>query len=251
MSTPELQPNTSNLQTLETEVALTQAEMEEFRKLPKEERERLKDEKLEKLKALQDKLDQAIQEAIQTGQIEEAKRLQDILGEGIKDLEKIVEYTERPELPEGAKIMEIITDPEINSAEIAITKLETEGYQIPYYAKDMLTKVNWQEELKSYYEVVSFSVGELFGDTKRHTQGDIKAKAQELGLDLIPQALAPSIRLNYPKNGERTIMALKEPIRGRDGILQLFYCGESWLHSYNNNEDIERGPSLSFFFIRK
>ena len=51
-----------SLQTLETEVALTQAEMEEFRKLPTEEQEKQKTEKFAKLQALQTKLDQAIQE---------------------------------------------------------------------------------------------------------------------------------------------------------------------------------------------
>ena len=60
MSNHEQQPNTTNLQSLETELSLTQAEMEEFRKLPKEEREKQKGEKLNKLQALQDKLDQAI-----------------------------------------------------------------------------------------------------------------------------------------------------------------------------------------------
>jgi len=94
MSTPEQQPNTMNLQSLETELSLSKAEMEEFRKLPKEEQERQKNEKLSKLKDLQAKLDEAIQEAIQTGQIEEAKRLQEILGKGTADLEEQIYITE-------------------------------------------------------------------------------------------------------------------------------------------------------------
>ena len=56
MKTPEQQPNISNPQTLESEVALTRQEMEEFKKLPKEERDKQRDEQLTKLKDLQEKL---------------------------------------------------------------------------------------------------------------------------------------------------------------------------------------------------
>jgi hypothetical protein len=162
-------------------------------------------------------------------------------------------FTKFPE--EKVFLKEIIPDPEINSAETAIAKLEKEGHTIPDYPKDMLTKVNWQEKLKSSYEVVSFSVADLFGDKNSHTFGDIKAKAQELGLDLIPQALAPSIRLNYPKDGEWTSMALKESIRDRDGDLRIFHCDRhgsvSWLFSSDGHDDREWYHSSRFFFVRK
>jgi hypothetical protein len=150
---------------------------------------------------------------------------------------------------------EIIPDPEITSADTAIAKLEKEGHTIPDYPKDMLTKVNWQEKLKSSYEVVSFSVADLFGDTNSHLYSDIKAKAQELGLDLIPQSLAPSIRLNYPKDGEWTAMALKESIRGRDGNLWLFNCDRlgsgSWLSGSNGHDGSKWFHNFRFFFVRK
>ena len=152
-------------------------------------------------------------------------------------------------------LKEIIPDPEITSAETAIAKLEAEGHKISDYPKDMLTKVNWQEKLKSFYEVVSFSVSDLFDDKNSHTFGDIKAKAQELGLDLIPQSLAPSIRLNYPKDGEWTLMALKESIRARDGDLRIFHCGrngsESWLRYDGGRGDNGWARSRRFFFVRK
>ena len=150
---------------------------------------------------------------------------------------------------------EITPDPEITSAETAITKLEAEGHKVYDYAKDMLTKVNWQETLKSAYDVVSFSVGDLFNNSQIHTYADIKAKAQELGLDLIPQALVPTIRLNYPKTGDWTVMALKESIRDRDGSLRLFYCyrngAESWLRSHYGHEDSKWNSDHRFFFVRK
>ena len=152
-------------------------------------------------------------------------------------------------------LKEIIPDPEINSAETAITKLEKEGHKIYDYAKDMLTKVNWQEKLKSSYEVVSFSVGDLFNDKNVHTYADIKTKAQGLGLNLVPQALAPSIRLNYEKNGGYTAMALKESIRDRDGDLSLFDCcrgdSESSLHRSSGRDDYKWNDYNRFFFVRK
>ena len=66
MSNLELQPDTeSNLQTLETEMILTRKEIEDFKKLSKEDHEKHKDEIFSKLKDLQSRLDQSIQEAIQ------------------------------------------------------------------------------------------------------------------------------------------------------------------------------------------
>jgi len=162
-------------------------------------------------------------------------------------------FTKFPE--EKVFLKEITPDPEINSAETAIAKLEAEGHKISDYPKDMLTKVNWQEKLKSSYEVVSFSVADLFGDKNSHTFGDIKAKAEELGLDLIPQSLAPSIRLNYPKDGEWTTMALKESIRGRGGDLRIFYCNRggsgAWLHNDYGHDGHGWNHSARFFFVRK
>lgn len=151
---------------------------------------------------------------------------------------------------------EITPDPEIISAETAISKLKAEGYTTEdYYTKDLLTKVNWQEPLKSSYEVVSFSVADLFGDKNNHTFGDIKAKAVELGLGLIPQALAPSIRLNYPKAGDWTRMALKESIRDRGGLLRVFLCSgdglESWLNNDFGRDVTEWNHDSRFFFVRE
>ena len=170
----------------------------------------------------------------------------------INDLTEKFEVSEQSEL-KFEWIKEITPDSEITSAETAIAKLEAEGHKIYDYAKDMLTKVNWSEKLKSSYEIVSFSVGDLFGDKNVHTYADIKAKAQELGLDLVPQALAPSIRLNYEKNGEWTRLAM-EAIRDRDGDLRLFNCDRdgsgSWL-SLNNGRDDGKWHDLSrFFFVR-
>ena len=74
--------------TLPTELSLTKAELEAFKQLPKEEQEKQKDTKLTELKALQTKLDEAIQNAITTGDITEARRLRDELEKEIQDLEQ-------------------------------------------------------------------------------------------------------------------------------------------------------------------
>jgi hypothetical protein len=91
MSNPEQQPNTSNLQTLENEIALTRQELDEFRKLPKEEQDKYRDEKLAKLKELQDKLNQAIQEAIRTGLLDKANKLKTQMEEEMVNMESLLD----------------------------------------------------------------------------------------------------------------------------------------------------------------
>lgn len=149
---------------------------------------------------------------------------------------------------------EIIPDPEITSAETAIRKLEKEGYKINDYAKDMLTKVDWEKPLKDSYEIVSISVGELFGDTEGHTYLDIRAKAIENGLDIIPAALAPEIRSNYPKNGDHSILAM-EAIRDSNGSLGFFSClgndSGSYLSTGSPNPYRKLNDNDRLFFVRK
>ncbi len=95
MNILESQPNKkSNLQTLEADFSLTKQELEDFKKLSKEEQEKQKQDKLVKLSDLHTKLDQAIQEAITTGELEEAKKLKWQLEKEIKDLEEQIKVTE-------------------------------------------------------------------------------------------------------------------------------------------------------------
>jgi len=106
MTNLEQQLNTPNLQSLETEFALSKAEMEEFRRLPKEEQEKQKNEKLEKLKNLQVKLDEMVQEAIQTGKLGEAKKLKEQLEKEIGNLEEIIYIGESLSIDFAREIME-------------------------------------------------------------------------------------------------------------------------------------------------
>jgi len=120
MPTPEQQPNTSHLQSLESELSLTKAELDEFKKLPKEEQERQKDEKLLELQRLNDKLDVAMQEAIKTGHLEETIKLKEQLEKEVKDLGEKVEAAESPE-----NILKI--DRTINLVDDFLKKSRTEG----------------------------------------------------------------------------------------------------------------------------
>ncbi len=172
----------------------------------------------------------------------------------LKSLPKNIEhiYSKFPE--QKVFLKEIIPDKEITSDKIAIKKLEEEGYKISDYSKDMLTKVDWKEKLNNSYEIVSISVGELFGDTEVHTYADIKEKAKENNFELVPAKLAPTIRLNYEKSGNWTNIAM-EAIRDRFGYLKLFSCDRndsaSWLYSSRGNDGHMWNDNYRFFFARK
>jgi len=173
----------------------------------------------------------------------------------LKNLPKNIEYIYTKFPDQKVFLKEIVPDKEITSAKIAIKKLEAEGHQVGDYAKDMLSKVDWKEKLKNSYEIVSFSVGELFGDTQMHTYAEIKAKAQESGLlDLVPANLAPEIRSNYEKSGQWTNLAM-DAMRVRDGNPLLFHCNgdgsKSWLDDDNGHGDDEWDVDFRFFFARK
>ena len=176
-----------------------------------------------------------------------------ITKESLKLLSTKIEhiYTRFPD--QKVFLKEIAPDSEITSAETAVKKLEKAGHKIGDYAKDMLTKVNWGEKLKSSYEIISISVGELFGDTNTHIYADIKVKAKEQGLDLVPAVLAPEIRLNYDKNGQYTVVAM-EAIRDRDGSPALFGCyrfdSDSWLGSNRGHDGSRWFSDSRFFFVR-
>lgn len=171
--------------------------------------------------------------------------------------DNLTDITERYKLPEGARIMEIETNSEIISAETAVFKLESEGYVINGSARDMLTKVNWKEKLNKSYEIVSVSVGELFGDEEQHTYAEIKAKAKEFGLELIPQALAPEIRMNYDRNGSWANVAMECIIDTDDTDIRFFCCGRnvsdsvSYLASHIGVDSYPWNSNRSFFFSRK
>jgi len=140
MSTPEQQTNTSNFQTLESEVALTKQEIEDYKKLPKGEQDKQKQERLAKLFEIQTKLDQTIQGAVQTGELDEARKLKEQLEQEIRDLEEKVEIkvwgkSERKET--GLAFEEI----ELNMLQEALEKKVTHIlHYFSYNVDEMVTK---------------------------------------------------------------------------------------------------------------
>jgi hypothetical protein len=87
---PELQPET-NLSTLPVEAGLTKAEINKFQKLSLEKQQEQKEKRVAKLLELQNKLEQAINEATKTGNLEEAKMLKKQIEKEIADLEQVVD----------------------------------------------------------------------------------------------------------------------------------------------------------------
>jgi hypothetical protein len=153
----------------------------------------------------------------------------------------------------------ISPDPEITSADSAITKLINRNYRIEDEVREnILPMIDWTEKLKPVYEVVSFSIGELFGNSgaQNHTYAEIKAMVEIQGLDFVPQALAPSIRLNYPPNGQLARLAMN-PVYDREGRnhFNVLACnwksGNAWL-DYDGGGDYDGWYITSqFFFVRK
>jgi hypothetical protein len=155
---------------------------------------------------------------------------------------------------ENAESFEVVPDSDIFSKETAISKLTEQGYVVHDTAQEMLGEVDWTKKLADKYEIISISVGEIFGDTATYTYGDIKKKAKELGLELVPQALAPSIREKYGKKDPYTTVAM-DNLPDRNGDLHLFRCGwfdsGSWLGSNYGRDDNEWFGNDRFFFARK
>jgi hypothetical protein len=243
MSKFEQTPSEPVLESPENELSLTKQELADFRKLPKEVRDKQNDDKFISLQALHEKLHQAVQEAIRTGDTTKTRSLKVQLESEINDLmEKNFEL-----------IMEVIPDPSITSRESAIRSLEARGYTINDNAKSLFSDVDWSEKLQDSYEIVVVTVGELFNDEESHIFVDIESKAKEQGLVLVPASLVPSIREQYPENGIGTIVATKV-INGMNGP-GFFNCHRAKrqaLIGVNKGEDnILRNHLQRFFFARQ
>jgi len=258
MKTPELEPSTTKISNLESDKSaalLTQDELKNFRKLSKEEQKKQKEDRLKKLEELQNEFRKAVEEANKTGKVEEAKKLNANFKKEAEELKQLIKATE---IFDAKAPFEVIPDKEITSAETAIQKLEKEGYKITKDAKDMLTKVNWNEPLEDSYKIISISVEELFDDEYKHTYAEIKAKAVKKSLKLVPAKLAPSICLNY-ENGNVWTHTAMEAVHCSDGQLKLFYSGGndvvspySWLDIDNSGGDeVEWEGRRRFFFVQK
>jgi hypothetical protein len=94
---PELQPE-ANLSSLPAEANLTKDELNKFQRLSPQKQQEQKQERLAKLLKLQNKLEQAVNEATKTGNLEEAKKLKEETEKEIRNLERVVDTMELVDL---------------------------------------------------------------------------------------------------------------------------------------------------------
>jgi len=252
MINPEQQSN-SDLQTLGTEVALVSEEIEVFRRLPKEEQEKQKDKKLIKLRELNDNLDQAIQEAVQTGELNEAKRLKDLLKEKIQEFEDLINTIGSPLFK---NIREIVADLEITSLETAIAKLKNAGCDIGAEEYWMLEKVDWSKKEKSDFRITFFPVESLFGDKKEHKYDEILNKAKQLGFEIVPAGNVPEICINLIDIKNKDIWIAMDPILNKRNEPSIYRVGHQavkegglWLGTYPGNFDKHYSGEYHFVFV--
>jgi len=83
--------NTQNLESRNSAALLSQAELDEFRKLPKEEQKKQQEARLKKLEELQNEFRKAVEEATKTGNVEQAKKLKLAFDKDAKELKQLVE----------------------------------------------------------------------------------------------------------------------------------------------------------------
>ncbi len=187
--------NTQNLETLTDEASLTKQELEEFKKLPKEEQEKQKQEKLAKLLELNNKLDQEIQKAIQTGELDQAKKIKEQLEKEIKDLQEQIEMTERQEVLEKAVKMEVTVGGK--TKEELIKEMKENKVWISDWAKDILSNPDFTiSKRPQHLSLIIISLKDL-GFPVGASTDEIYEKVKKLGLELCPAEVGPNVSLKF------------------------------------------------------
>lgn len=171
--------------------------------------------------------------------------------DNLVEKQKNTNVVEKSKLPEGISIMEVKTDPEIISAETAISKLKTYGCRFPDEdeADTLFAEIDWKEKDKTSYEIVKITLRQLFGDDYadyRYTCSDIKEKAKEFGLKLVPAALAPEIWMKNPKNESTTNIVMEVA-----GTHFIFIFNRGSFEAYSGfDEEKWANSDDRFFFLR-
>jgi len=117
--------------------------------------------------------------------------------------------------------------------------IERSGYNIGYWANEMLDKLAFEAVIKeTELELIKVSLKEL-GFPQGATLSKIYQRAQELGLELCPAKVGPQLRLQYQfQPNEDWLIIAMEPIAVLDGSLHVFDMGDEWLRA--NYGDSER-----------
>ena len=205
----------SNLQTLEKEMVLTAQEISDFKKLPKEEQEKEKQERLFRLENLKNEADQAMSEALKTGDLERVKKIKGQLDKEISDLQIKFDIADSLEV-----VSEIFPDLEAKSTDVALSKLNDEGYVIhKLVEKKLQEEIDWGEKMKDSYKIVSVTVHDLFYDNDEHTYDDILVRAKGNKLEPISARLALSVCEQLPENSNKKIVAMNNIVsQGVPGV---------------------------------
>jgi hypothetical protein len=132
--------------------------------------------------------------------------------------------------------------------------LTNDGFQISDWAADSLKKTTLAGA-ETELELVLVSVGEL--GFKEGTRRDaLYARAQELGLDLVPAEAGPQLRRQYtdqPMN-EWMLMAM-EPIAASANFLRVFNVAHNddgqWLTTYCGDPDYSWRAPYRWAFARR
>jgi hypothetical protein len=161
-------------------------------------------------------------------------------------------YESFPDKPVFLRTIE--TDRALQTPTDALERLETEEYIVSSWAKDILQKVEFSTEAKSY-DLVSFSIADL-GFPGGATTSEIFERAGQYDLELCSAEVGPLLRLQYPDQprGEYLIIGM-EPIVGRDGDPYMFLVhhigDEQWLYAYDGKPGFEWSSDRRFVFARR
>lgn len=130
-------------------------------------------------------------------------------------------YEKFPE--EKIFMMDIETDPSIQSAEDVKNRIIQRGMWCSGRADYLLTKTKFSKQAEKY-SLVRFTAKEL-GLTNAPLTYEIYKKAEESGLELCPAELGPQLRLQY-EGSERMWIAMNQ-IVSRSGVPLTFYLSSN------------------------
>jgi hypothetical protein len=113
-------------------------------------------------------------------------------------------------------------------------EIESAHFKISYGAADILDKVT-VAPAETTIELVNVSVFEL-GFYQSTTYSDLCARANLIGLSLVPAEAGPQLRLQYTELSEEWLVIAMDPIAGSGGCLRLFSVAYNqnayWLRTY-------------------
>ncbi|MFB6212313.1 MAG: hypothetical protein ABEI53_00635, partial [Candidatus Magasanikbacteria bacterium] len=121
---------------------------------------------------------------------------------------------------------------------------KSENIKIAGWAEDVMSREDFKTlEGPQQVDLVRLDVSDLFGDDKEHALEEIYERAEELGLDLCPPEVGPSLRLEYTNQPDKEWLVIAhKPIEDSDGYSGLLFvdrhgsaCGLRAFHDVLGN----------------